>query len=120
MAQPRSLEALMDAYVPATLTNGHELIRALPPARKTSCYGLTADGTRHVFPTVQALLRWSTRTADVQALCLDNCVWRSYASFRRNLNQGMSVDMAFEAAVLHNWEAPLTVARRRSAEHRAA
>lgn len=120
MTQPRFLDPRMDAFATSSSSSGHELIRALPPARRTSCYGMTSDGTRHVFPTVNALLRWSTRTPGVSALCLDNCVWRSYASFRRNLNQGMSVDMAFDAALMHNWDAPLTVARRRSGEMRAA
>lgn len=107
MSHARSLETLMELFVPPGLSSGQDLVRALPPARHTSCYGMTGDGARHVFPTIQALLRWATRTPDVQALCLDNCVWRSYASFRRNLNQGMPVDSAFDAADLHNWDAPL-------------
>ncbi len=119
MAHTHSVDSLLEMFVASPALNARDLIRALPPARRISCYGLTADGTRQVFPTTQALLRWATRTPDIQAICLDNCVWRSYASFRRNLNQGMPVDLAFDSAELHNWDVQVGN-RRRLREVRAA
>lgn len=119
MAFTHSADTLLDMFVASPALNARDLIRSLPPARRCSCYGLTADGTRQVFPTTQALLRWTARTPDIQAICLDNCVWRSYASFRRNLNQGMPVDLAFDSAELHNWDVQ-QVNRRRMREARAA
>ena len=119
MALAHSVESLLDMFAPSPALNARELTRALPPARRCSCYGLSSDGTRQVFPTAQAQLRWATRTADVQAICLDNCVWRSYVSFRRNLNQGMPVDLAFDSAELHNWDVQ-PGNRKRLRESRAA
>lgn len=119
MAHTQSVDSLLDMFVASPALNARDLIRALPPARRISCYGLTSDGARQVFPTTQALLRWATRTPEVQAICLDNCVWRSYASFRRNLNQGMPVHLAFDSAELHNWEVQ-SGNRRRLREARAA
>ena len=119
MVNFHSAESLLDMLSASPGPNARDLIRSLPPARRISCYGLTADGTRQVFPTTQALLRWATRTPEVQAICLDNCVWRSYASFRRNLNLGMPVDDAFDSAELHNWDVQWG-ARRRLRETRAA
>ena len=119
MSHPRSADSLLDLFVVTNRLNARELVRSLPPARRASCYAQTAEGARHVFPTIQSLLRWANRTPDVAALCLDNCVWRSFDSFRRNLNQGMPVDSAFDSAELYNWDVQ-NGARKRVPHSRAA
>ena len=119
MAYTHSADSLLDMFTGTSALNARDLTRALPPARRISCYGLTTDGTRQVFPTTQALLRWATRTPEVQAICLDTCVWRSYASFRRNLNQGMPVDEAFDSAELHNWDVQWGSRRKQREAHAA-
>ncbi len=119
MAHAHSADSLLEMFAASPALNSRDLIRALPPARRVSCYGLTSDGARQVFPTIQALLRWATRTPDIQAICLDNCVWRSYASFRRNLNQGLPVEQAFDGAELHNWDVQFGNRRRTREVHAA-
>ena len=72
----------------------------LPTAQRACCQAMTADGTRHTFETTALLLRWSARTADVVAICLDSCAWREFQDYKALVNAGMQPTEAFERTPL--------------------
>ena len=76
--------------------------RALPPAKRASFLGMTADGKRHIFPTLLGMIRWAQRTNNVEALCMDLCCWRSYRSFAALQQQGCPTEIAYELAELYD------------------